>query len=101
LAELGITLIFFRRSRLSINQIANEDYVNTYYELRKAKNVTLGNGQRFNGGRIYFGTMMVYRETQTEWFLGLLTTQHTILPALQFIKTKQIVVLFLRCFYVS
>jgi phosphate acetyltransferase len=36
----------------------------------------------------YFGTMMVYKDMQTEWFLEQPMTQHTILPALQFIKTK-------------
>jgi phosphate acetyltransferase len=41
----------------------------------------------------YFGTMMVYKGMQTEWFLEPHTTQHTILPALQFKnKTKFIVV---------
>jgi phosphate acetyltransferase len=44
--------------------------------------------QRFNGGRILFGTMMVYKGDADGMVSGLHTTQHTILPALQFIKTK-------------
>jgi phosphate acetyltransferase len=38
-----------------------EDYVNTYYELRKAKNVTLGMAKDLMEDVSYFGTMMVYK----------------------------------------
>jgi phosphate acetyltransferase len=65
-----------------------EDYVNTYYELRK-KNVTLGMAKDLMEDGSYFGTMMVYKGHADGMVSGAAhTTQHTILPALQFIKTK-------------
>jgi phosphate acetyltransferase len=49
----------------------------------------------------YFGTMMVYKGHADGMVSGAAhTTQHTILPALQFIKTKPIHLWFLRSFYV-
>lgn len=75
-----------------INPIESEnydDYVNTYYELRKAKNVTLGMARDLMEDVSYFGTMMVYKGHADGMVSGAAhTTQHTILPALQFIKTK-------------
>jgi phosphate acetyltransferase len=66
-----------------------EDYVNTYYELRKKKNVTLGMAKDLMEDGSYFGTMMVYKGHADGMVSGAAhTTQHTILPALQFIKTK-------------
>jgi phosphotransacetylase len=57
---------------------------------------------RFNGRRFYFGTMMVYKGDADGMVSGAAhTTQHTILPALQFIKLNQTLVLYLLCFYVS
>ncbi|MBG6062148.1 phosphate acetyltransferase [Flavobacterium sp. CG_9.1] len=89
-AELGL---FFDFSKVEIiNPIASEhydDYVNTYYELRKAKNVTLGMAKDLMEDVSYFGTMMVYKGHADGMVSGAAhTTQHTILPALQFIKTK-------------
>ncbi|MBC7746988.1 MAG: phosphate acetyltransferase [Methylotenera sp.] len=88
--ELGL---FFDFSKVEIiNPIASEhydDYVNTYYELRKAKNVTLGMAKDLMEDVSYFGTMMVYKGHADGMVSGAAhTTQHTILPALQFIKTK-------------
>jgi phosphate acetyltransferase len=54
----------------------------------KKKNVTLGY-QRMEDGS-YFGTMMVYKGHADGMVSSRHTTQHTILPALQFIKTNQI-----------
>lgn len=66
-----------------------DDYVNTYFELRKAKNVTLGMAKDLMEDVSYFGTMMVYKNHADGMVSGAAhTTQHTILPALQFIKTK-------------
>ncbi len=66
-----------------------EDYVNTYYELRKAKNVTLGMARDLMEDVSYYGTMMVYKGHADGMVSGAAhTTQHTIIPALQFIKTK-------------
>jgi phosphate acetyltransferase len=89
-AELGL---FFDFSKVDIiNPIASvhyDDYVNTYYELRKAKNVTLGMAKDLMEDVSYFGTMMVYKGHADGMVSGAAhTTQHTILPALQFIKTN-------------
>ncbi len=66
-----------------------EDYVNTLYELRKSKNVTLEMARDLMTDVSYFGTMMVYRGHADGMVSGAVhTTQHTIRPALQFIKTK-------------
>lgn len=66
-----------------------EDYVNTYYELRKAKKMTLEIARDLMEDGAYFGTMMVYKNHADGMVSGAAhTTQHTILPALQFIKTK-------------
>jgi len=89
-AELGLEFDFSRVP--IINPIESEnydDYVNTYYELRKAKNVTLGMARDLMEDVSYFGTMMVYKGHADGMVSGAAhTTQHTILPALQFIKTK-------------
>ncbi len=89
-SELGITFDF---SKIKIiNPIESEfydDYVNTYYELRKAKNVTIPMAKDLMEDVSYFGTMMVYKGHADGMVSGAAhTTQHTILPALQFIKTK-------------
>lgn len=66
-----------------------EDYVNTLYELRKSKNVTLEMARDLMTDVSYFGTMMVYRGHADGMVSGAVhTTQHTIRPALQFVKTK-------------
>ncbi|OOG78193.1 phosphate acetyltransferase [Flavobacterium sp. A45] len=89
-AELGLDFDFSKVP--IINPIESEnydDYVNTYYELRKAKNVTLGMARDLMEDVSYFGTMMVYKGHADGMVSGAAhTTQHTILPALQFIKTK-------------
>ncbi|OUD35125.1 phosphate acetyltransferase [Flavobacterium sp. FPG59] len=90
IVELGLNFDF---SKIKIiNPIESEhydDYVNTYFELRKAKNVTLGMAKDLMEDVSYFGTMMVYKGHADGMVSGAAhTTQHTILPALQFIKTK-------------
>jgi phosphate acetyltransferase len=47
----------------------------------------------------YFGTMMVYKGHADGMVSAAHTTQHTILPALQFIKTKPIHLCFFDLFY--
>ena len=65
------------------------DYVNTLYELRKNKNVTLEMARDLMTDVSYFGTMMVYKGHADGMVSGAVnTTLHTIRPALQFIKTK-------------
>lgn len=89
-AELGLT---FDISKVNIiNPIKSEffdDYVNTYYELRKEKKVTMEIAKDLMEDGSYYGTMMVYKGHADGMVSGAAhTTQHTILPALQFIKTK-------------
>lgn len=65
------------------------DYVETLYELRKNKNVTLEMARDLMTDASYFGTMMVYKGHADGMVSGAIhTTQHTIRPALQFVKTK-------------
>lgn len=66
-----------------------EAYSSTLYELRKAKNVNLDMARDMMLDVSYFGTMMVYQGHADGMVSGAVhTTQHTIRPALQFIKTK-------------
>lgn len=66
-----------------------EDYANTLFELRKSKGVTLEMARDQMTDVSYFGTMMVYKGEADGMVSGAVhTTQHTIRPALQFIKTK-------------
>ncbi|MBG6110165.1 phosphate acetyltransferase [Flavobacterium sp. CG_9.10] len=89
-AELGIAFDFSKVKIINPIQSENyEDYVNTYYELRKNKKVTLAMAKDLMEDGSYFGTMMVYKGHADGMVSGAAhTTQHTILPALQFIKTK-------------
>jgi len=66
-----------------------EEYANTLFELRKHKNVNISMAKDLMEDVSYFGTMMVYKGHADGMVSGAIhTTQHTILPALQFIKTK-------------
>ncbi|MGQ1936186.1 phosphate acetyltransferase [Ornithobacterium rhinotracheale] len=66
-----------------------EDYVNTFYELRKHKGVNMDMARDTMRDVSYFGTMMIYKGDADGMVSGAVhTTQHTIRPALQFIKTK-------------
>ena len=66
-----------------------EDYVHTLYELRKHKNLNLAMAEDKMRNVSYYGTMMVYKGDADGMVSGAAhTTQHTILPALEFIKTK-------------
>ncbi len=66
-----------------------QDFVKTYYELRKHKNINMAMAEDIMLNVSYFGTMMVYKNLADGMVSGAAhTTQHTILPALQFIKTK-------------
>ncbi|MCW2120696.1 phosphate acetyltransferase [Flavobacterium sp. 7A] len=88
--ELGIEFDFDKIDIINpVESPFYDDYANTYYELRKAKNVTLAMAMDLMGDVSYFGTMMVYKGDADGMVSGAAhTTQHTILPALQFIKTK-------------
>lgn len=75
-----------------INPIESEyykDFSNTLYELRKTKGLTIDMAEDLMGDVSYFGTMMVHKGLADGMVSGAAhTTQHTIKPALQFIKTK-------------
>lgn len=66
-----------------------DDYAKTFYELRKHKNVNMDMARDMMADVSYFGTMMIYKGHADGMVSGAVhTTQHTIRPALQFIKTK-------------
>jgi phosphate acetyltransferase len=72
-----------------VKSVYYEDYVQTFYELRKHKNVELEMARDTMTDVSYFGTMMVYKGQADGMVSGAVhTTQHTIRPALQFVKTK-------------
>ncbi|CAD0009371.1 phosphate acetyltransferase [Flavobacterium chungangense] len=88
--ELGISFDFSKVNIINpIESEFYEEYAHTYYELRKAKNVSITMARDLMEDVSYFGTMMVYKGHADGMVSGAAhTTQHTILPALQFIKTK-------------
>lgn len=66
-----------------------EDYWRTYYELRKHKNISETSAEDTMLDVSYFGTMMVYKGHADGMVSGAdHTTAHTIIPALQFVKTR-------------
>lgn len=75
-----------------INPIESEyfaDFSDTLYELRKHKGLSPAMAEDLMGDVSYFGTMMVYKGIADGMVSGAAhTTQHTIKPALQFVKTK-------------
>lgn len=89
-AELKINLDYSKLNIVLPNESLDyENYSETYYELRKEKNVTLAMAQDLMEDVSYYGTMMVYKGHADGMVSGAAhTTQHTILPALQFVKTK-------------
>lgn len=90
LATLDIELDMNNISIINpIDSIFFESYAETLYELRKHKNVNLAMAKDLMEDVSYFGTMMVYKGDADGMVSGAIhTTQHTIIPALQFIKTK-------------
>ncbi len=65
------------------------DYATTLFELRKHKNVNLAMAKDLMEDVSYYGTMMVHKGHADGMVSGAVhTTQHTIRPALQFIKTR-------------
>ncbi len=65
-----------------------EDFVNTFYELRKEKGLTLDAARDAMVHLSYFGTMMIHKGLADGMVSGAIhTTADTIRPALQIIKT--------------
>ena len=84
--NLDVNAIHIHNPRLSPSY---DEYVETLYELRKNKNVNMEMARDMMTDVSYYGTMMVYKGHADGMVSGAVhTTQHTIRPALQFIKTK-------------
>jgi len=65
------------------------EYASEYYHLRKHKGITKETAEDLMYDVSYFGTMMVYKGHADGMVSGAThTTQHTIRPAFEFIKTK-------------
>ncbi len=90
LSNLGLALDLSKVNLINPVDSPNyEDYVKTFYELRKHKNVNIHMAEDLLTDVSYFGTMMVYKGDADGMVSGAVhTTQHTIRPALQFVKTK-------------
>jgi phosphate acetyltransferase len=88
IGSLGLSL----REANIINPAASkmrEAFADTYYELRKHKGISPEMARDAMIDVSYFGTMMVYQGQADGMVSGAVhTTQHTIRPALEFIKTK-------------
>ncbi len=66
-----------------------ESYIETYYDLRKHKGITIDDARDYMSDATYFATMMVYKNDADGMVSGSIhTTAHTIRPALEIIKTK-------------
>ncbi len=88
IAELGLDL---SKARIIQPDLSPDfkDYVETYYNLRKAKGITEEQARDRMSDPTYFGTMMVYKNHADGMVSGAVnTTAHTIRPAFEFIKTK-------------
>lgn len=72
-----------------VNSSYFEEFSQTLYALRKHKGVSPAMAEDLMADVSYFGTMMVYKGLADGMVSGAAhTTQHTIRPALQFVKTK-------------
>ena len=66
-----------------------KEYTSIYYKLRQHKGITIDQAKDYIMDASYFGTMMVHHGDADGMVSGAIhTTQHTIRPALQFVKTK-------------
>ncbi len=81
------------------NDLIN-DYAATYYNLRKKKGITREMAQDVMYDVSYLGTMMVHKGHADGMVSGAAhTTQHTIRPAFEFIKTKPSFSIVSSCFF--
>jgi phosphate acetyltransferase len=89
IAQLDLGLDLDKISILDPTSAPNfEEYAQTLHELRKQKNVNLAMARDLMADVSYYGTMMVYKGDADGMVSGAVhTTQHTIRPALQFVKT--------------
>ena len=89
-ARLGLDLDFSKIAVIKPETSAQfDDYAETLYGLRKHKNLAPAQARDLMTDVSYFGTMMVYKGDADGMVSGAAhTTMHTIMPALQFVKTK-------------
>ena len=90
--DLGINLNLDKINIINnIRDHSNFDlYVREFYNLRKQKNMTMPLAKDYILDPCYFGTMMVYMGDVDGLVSGAInTTQHTIKPSLEIIKTKK------------
>ena len=67
-----------------------ERYANDFYNIRKEKGMTIEQARQLIREPIYYGTMMVHLNEADGLISGAIhTTGHTLLPALQIIKTRE------------
>ncbi len=79
-----------------------KEFAETFYELRKHKGMTLDAAYDMVSSPSYFGTMMVYMGYADGMVSGAIhTTQETIRPALQIIKTKPDISIVSSLFFMS
>lgn len=75
-----------------INPVESElfdDYVETYYKAREHKGITMEHARETMSDVSYYGTMMVHKGDADGMVSGSVnTTQHTIRPAFEFIRTR-------------
>lgn len=65
-----------------------DEYVNSFYELRKAKGITIDDAKKYMKNNMYFGTMMVKQGHADGLVSGAChSTANTLRPALQILKT--------------
>lgn len=90
ISSLGLNPDYSKISMINPHSFGGfNDYVETLYNLRKHKNVNMDMAKDMMGDSAYFATMMIYKGDADGMVSGAAhTTQHTIRPALQFIKTK-------------
>ncbi|MEG2171754.1 MAG: phosphate acetyltransferase [Desulfovibrionaceae bacterium] len=88
ISELGLEMSNVRIIQPELSPLF-EAYANTYFELRKAKGITLEQARDRMMDPTYFATMMVKKNDADGMVSGAInTTAHTIRPAFEFIKTK-------------
>jgi phosphate acetyltransferase len=90
IAQMGIPMSLDKLSIVDpVSSEHFEDYAETLYQLRKHKNLNRVMAQDLMGDVSFYGTMMVHKGDADGMVSGAVhTTQHTIRPALQFIRTK-------------
>ncbi len=90
IARLGLNVAIEKLNIVNpIDSEYYEDFAETLFKIREKKGMTIDMAIDLMADVSYFGTMMVHKGLADGMVSGAAhTTQHTILPALQFVKTK-------------